>query len=54
VETDGSTTNMASMFVGGPVRYCVASEEILRLMKPPVGYRVPKQLAKPVVNEGKK
>lgn len=46
VETDG-TTNTDSMFVGGPVRYCVASEEILRLMRPPPGYHVPKPLAKP-------
>ncbi len=46
VETDG-TTNARSMFVGGPVRYCVAEEEILRLMQPPAGYRTPAPLAKP-------
>ena len=46
VETDG-TTNTESMFVGGPVRYCVAAEEILRLMRPPAGYRAPAPLAKP-------
>jgi len=54
VETDGTTTNTASMFVGGPVRYCVASEEILRLMHPPAGYRTPKPLAKPASSESKK
>jgi len=46
VETGGST-NTDSMFVGGPVRYCVATEEILRLMHPPTGYRTPAPLAKP-------
>lgn len=48
VETDG-TTNTTSMFVGGPVRYCVAAEEILRLMLPPAGYHTPAPIAKPAV-----
>lgn len=46
VESDG-TTNTEGMFVGGPVRYCVAAEEILRLTQPPAGYRAPAPLAKP-------
>ena len=50
VESDGST-NTDSMFVGGPVRYCVAAEEILRLMHPPTGYHAPIPLAKPAGSE---
>lgn len=43
VESDGGT-NTDAMFVGGPVRYCVAAEEILRLTRPPVGYHSPAPL----------
>ena len=46
VEGNG-TTNTEGMFVGGPVRYCVAAEEILRLTRPPADYQAPAPLAKP-------
>ena len=46
VEND-NTNNAGGAFVGGPVRYCVAAEEILRLTQPPAGYHAPVPLAKP-------
>ncbi|MEY4386547.1 MAG: hypothetical protein RLY20_1830 [Verrucomicrobiota bacterium] len=42
-----STNKSGGSFVSGPVRFCVATEEILRLMQPPAGYRQPAPLPKP-------
>jgi hypothetical protein len=44
---EGDTNKAVGAFVGGPVRYCVAAGEILRLTEPPAGYRAPAPLAKP-------
>jgi S1-C subfamily serine protease len=46
VEDDG-TNSIGGPFVSGPIRNCVASEEILRLMQPPPGYSQPAPLAQP-------
>ena len=46
LESDGQTETTNS-FVSGPVRYCVAAEEILRLTQPPAGYVAPAPLAEP-------
>jgi hypothetical protein len=48
VENDTSApTNSNSAFVSGPVRYCAAAEEILRMTEPPAGYVTPKPLGAP-------
>jgi serine protease Do len=48
VENDSASgTNNASAFVSGPVRFCVAAEEIIGLTKPPPRYVAPAPLAKP-------
>jgi peroxiredoxin len=46
LESDGRTDS-TNAFVSGPVRYCVAAEEILRLTRPPDGYAAPAPLAQP-------
>jgi hypothetical protein len=40
-------TNSSGAFVSGPVRYCVAAEEIVGLTQPPDPYAAPAPLSKP-------
>jgi hypothetical protein len=48
VENDTSApTNSNSAFVSGPVRYCVSTEEIVRMTQPPAGYITPQPLDAP-------
>jgi S1-C subfamily serine protease len=48
VENDPTApTNSNNAFVSPPLRYCVAAEEIVRMMEPPAGYVAPKPLDAP-------